>query len=99
MTFHLKPAPADMTLAPIIGVTQPDGIAEVTQAAGTVCPRYPTSTHNGFTLLLDNVIELDDGFVFTGNLSWANAAFPTGKVVRCRTFPGIDQFQRSEYPD
>jgi hypothetical protein len=90
MTFHLKPAPADMTLAPMIGVTQPDGIAEVTQAAGTVGPTLSTtSTHNGFTLLLDNVIELDDGFVFTGNLSWANGAFPTGKGVRLQDVPLI----------
>jgi len=32
-----------------------------------------------FTFKLDNVIELDDGFVFTGSLSWDDSAFPSGK--------------------
>ena len=38
-----------------------------------------TATRNGFTLQLENVIELEDGFVFTGSLSWDDSVFPTGK--------------------
>jgi len=36
---------------------------------------------NGFTLRLDNVLELEDGFVLTGSLSWDDSAFPTGDGV------------------
>lgn len=89
ITFHLKPAPADMTLAPIIGMTQPGGLAEGTPVAGEMAgPTSSTiSTQNGFTLQLDNVIELDDGFVFTGNLSWEDTAFPTGRGARLQEVP------------
>lgn len=91
LAFHLKPAPADMTLAPIIDLLQPDGFTQGTPAAGgTVVPVLSaSSTHNGFTLKLDNVIELDDGFVFTGKLSWDDTAFPTGLGVRSQEVPLI----------
>jgi hypothetical protein len=81
LTFRLKPAPADMTLAPIIAFTPPAGPVDVTPAAGeTVVPALSSvATGNGFTLQLDNVIELADGFVFTGSLSWDDSAFPTGE--------------------
>ena len=81
LTFHLKPAPADVTYAPVI---------EVTPATQAVTPSSPAAeetsvpalssiaTSNGFTLQLDNVIELEDGYVFTGNLSWDDSVFPTG---------------------
>jgi hypothetical protein len=89
LTFHLKPAPADITLAPIIAFTSPAGPVDVTPAAGeTAVPSLSTTSMlNGFTLQLDNVIELDDGFVFTGSLSWDDAAFPTGKGVRLQDVP------------
>jgi hypothetical protein len=81
ITFHLKPAPADITYAPVIEFTPAS--QEVTPVAGeTNTPVLSNiATLNGFTLQLDNVIELEDGFVFTGNLSWNDSAFPTGKGV------------------
>jgi hypothetical protein len=91
LTFRLKPAPADMTLVPIIGLAQPGGLSQATPAAGETvgATQSTTSTHNGFTFQLDNVIELDDGFVFTGNLSWDDEAFPTGKGVQLQDIPII----------
>jgi hypothetical protein len=82
ITFHLKPAPADMTYAPVIEFTPaPTDGATVTPVAGeTHAPALSNvMTSNGFTLQLDNVIELEDGYVFTGNLSWDDSVFPTGK--------------------
>ncbi|MBI2758632.1 MAG: hypothetical protein HYX49_08115 [Chloroflexi bacterium] len=77
ITFHLKPAPADMTYAPIITVAPPSTSAPV--AGETTTPALSNvATLNGFTFQLDNVIELQDGYVFTGNLSWSDSAFPTG---------------------
>ncbi len=79
ITFHLKPAPADIKYAPVIEFTPVP--QEVTPVAGeTSIPTLSNiSTVNGFTLQLDNVIELEDGYVFTGNLSWDDSVFPTGK--------------------
>jgi hypothetical protein len=77
ITFHLKPAPADMKFAPIVTVAPPSKPAPV--AGETTTPALSNvATLNGFTFQLDNVIELDDGFVFTGNLSWSDSVFPTG---------------------
>ncbi len=89
IAFHLKPAPADMTLAPVIGLSPSDELAQGTPAAGETLDALSstTSIHNGFTLHLDNVIELGDGFVFTGNLTWDDKAFPTGKGMRIQEVP------------
>jgi len=84
ITFQLKPAPADMTYAAVIEFTPvPQDDTTSTPAAGeTSVPALSNiATLNGFTLQLDNVIELEDGYVFTGNLSWDDSVFPTGKGV------------------
>ena len=82
LPFRLKPAPPDMTFVPILELTQPSvsAITTTPMAGKTGAPSLSdTAIKNGFTFKLDNVIELDDGFVFTGNLSWDNSVFPTGK--------------------
>ncbi len=82
LTFHLKPAPADMTFEPVIMLTPPSTPLSTNKpvAGATGEPALSDSaTLNGFTFKLDNVVELQDGFVFTGNLSWDNSVFPTGK--------------------
>lgn len=78
--FRLKPAPPEFTLAPftILPTIKPAS----TQQGGTpVAIPSHIATINGFTLQLDNVIELEDGFIFTGRLSWDASAFPAGKGV------------------
>ncbi|MHB8779034.1 MAG: eIF2A-related protein [Anaerolineales bacterium] len=81
ITFHLKPAPPDMAFALITELapsTPPQ--AEPSSSGVTGTPALSnTASLNGFTFKLENVIELDDGFVFTGNLSWDKSAFPTGR--------------------
>ena len=84
LTFHLKPAPADVTYAPVIEVTPAtQAVAPPSPVAGeTGVPALSNiATSNGFTLQLDNVIELEDGYVFTGNSSWNDSMFPTGAGV------------------
>lgn len=78
--FHLKPAPTDITYAPVIEFTPVP--QEVTLVAGeTSAPALSNiATLNGFTLQLDSVIELEDGYVFTGNLSWDTSIYPPEKV-------------------
>ena len=78
ITFQLKPAPVDMTYAPVIEFTP---MSTFTPIAGeTNAPALSNvATLNGFTLQLDNVIELENSYVFTGNLSWDDSAFPSGK--------------------
>jgi len=82
LTFHLKPAPADITFAPMITLVPPSEPVNVaTPVIGeTTTPALSNvATLNGFTLQLDNVVELEDGFVFTGSLSWDDSVYPTGK--------------------
>jgi hypothetical protein len=85
ITFRLKPAPPDMTFAPITELAAASTPLQtepaVSPAAGkTGTPTLSnTVTLHGVTFKLENVIELDDGFVFTGNLFWDDSAFPTGK--------------------
>ena len=84
ITFQLKPAPTDMTYAPVIEFTpaSEDGTTFTPVAGETSAPALSNiATLNGFTYQLDNVIELEDGYVFTGNLSWNDSVFPTGKGV------------------
>jgi hypothetical protein len=84
LAFHLKPAPADITYAPVIEFTP---VPETATTSTPVTRENSTpalsdiSTINGFTLQLDHVIELADGYVFTGNLSWDDSVFPAGKGV------------------
>lgn len=81
ITFHLKPAPTDITYAPVIEFTPvPQDITPV--VGETSAPALSNvSKVNGVTLQLDNVIELEDGYVFTGNLSWSDSVFPTGSGI------------------
>ncbi|MCL4260439.1 MAG: PD40 domain-containing protein, partial [Anaerolineales bacterium] len=75
---RLKPAPPEMTFAPI--TVLPTVNASATETGGTTLPVLSNvTTLHGFTFQLDNVVELEDGFVFTGNLSWDDSAFPSGK--------------------
>jgi hypothetical protein len=81
ITFHLKPAPADITYAPVIEFTPaPQDITPVVGETSTSALSN-ISKVNGVTLQLDNVIELEDGYVFTGNLSWSDSVFPTGNGI------------------
>ncbi len=78
ITFRLKPAPPEMTFAPV--TVLPTVNASATETGGTTLPVLSNvTTLHGFTFQLDNVVELEDGFVFTGNLSWDDSAFPGGK--------------------
>ncbi|MBI1793497.1 MAG: PD40 domain-containing protein [Chloroflexi bacterium] len=80
VTFRLKPAPPDMTFAPI--TVLPTVNASITETGEAAPPALSNvAAFNGFTFQLDNVVELADGFVFTGNLSWDDSAFPTGKGI------------------
>ncbi len=81
LTFRLKPAPANMTMAPVIAFTPPATPGDGTPATREIAVSTLSSaaTHNGFTLQLENVVELEDGFVFTGSLSWEDTVFPAGK--------------------
>lgn len=104
ITFQLKPAPPDMTFAPITELaaastplqTEPT----VSPAAGkTGMPEISnTATLHGFTFKLDNVIELDDGFVFTGSLSWDDSAFPTGKGFAGAAIPTLTDESGQKIP-
>jgi len=81
LTFRLKPAPPDLTLAPVTVLATPSlPEGEATSAAGEAGASSLSSIaiRNGFTLQLDNVVELEDGFVLTGSLSWDDSAFPAG---------------------
>ena len=82
LTFPLKPAPAGINYAPVIEITPAleDGTTSTSVAGETGVPALSsTATQNGFTLQLDNVIELEDGYIFTGNLSWDDSVFSNGK--------------------
>ncbi len=84
ITFHLKPAPPDMIFAPILEIPpQVEPATTVTPATeGThVAALSNTSTLNGITLSLDSVIEVEDGYVLTGSLSWDDSAFPNAKEM------------------
>ncbi len=103
ITFHLKPAPPDMTFAPMTELaasTLAQTQSAVPPSAGeTGMPKLSnTVTLHGFTFKLDNVIELDDGFVFTGNLSWDDSAFPTGKGFAGATIPILTDESGQEIP-
>ncbi len=82
--FRLKPAPPEMTFAPLFQFTPQ------TEAARTETPPSAAISHgslsnisslNGITLQLDNVIETQDGFVFTGDTFWDSTLYPPGKVT------------------
>ncbi|HEX8993194.1 MAG TPA: hypothetical protein VF784_16045, partial [Anaerolineales bacterium] len=82
--FRLKAAQPEMTFAPILQFTPQAGAPATGSPASVVTEAAPASSGSslkGFTLRLNNVIEAQDGYVFTGDLSWDSSIFPTGKGV------------------
>jgi hypothetical protein len=82
LTFHVKPAPADETFSPItvFGPTSQTVNVVTPPVGATVLPAFSNvAAHAGFTFQLENVVELADGFVLTGSLSWTDAVYPSGK--------------------
>ncbi len=102
LTFHLKPAPADMTMAPItVFAPAPKPVVAVTPVPGeTAEPTLSNAAvHDGFTFQLENVVELQDGFVFTGSLSWDDSVFPTGKgMISLGTTPMLTDSNNQNIP-
>ena len=90
--FQLKPAPPGMTFAPMIGVSPQAEAATGTPLSGSTEAASPSNKAilNGITFQLDNVIESQDGFVFTGDLAWDSSIFPSGKgVLGSDAFPAM----------
>lgn len=82
ITFRLKPAPPEMTFAPItILPTIHPSTPETEMGTPQPTPLSNVATLHGFTFQLTNVVALSDGFVFTGDLSWSLSAFPNGKGI------------------
>jgi hypothetical protein len=82
--FRLKPAPPEMTFAPLFQFTpqvEAAGTGTSSPAATSSGSSTNISSLNGFTLRLDNVIETQDGFVFTGDTSWNTTQYPPEKVT------------------
>lgn len=82
--FHIQPAPPDMTFVPILKLTpyaEPAQTGTPPVGATQAAPLSNISTFNGVTLSLDNVIEVENGFVFTGKLTWEESVFPAGSVI------------------
>ncbi len=92
ISFHLKPAPPDMTVVPITMLapqTEP-----ATPGSPAVKPTGPealsnVSTYHGVTLSLDNVIEVENGYVFTGKLVWDDSVFPPTTTRLLMDFPAL----------
>ncbi len=81
LTFRLVPAPADMTLAPIAVLgpsSETAGAAVPADEAAGASALSNVATRQGFTFELDNVVELEDGFVLTGRLTWEDSVFSSG---------------------
>ncbi|MCZ2127693.1 MAG: hypothetical protein LC099_07965 [Anaerolineales bacterium] len=74
--FRIKPAPPEMTFAPVTVLPTTD-VSAAAEAEDSALSN--ATTLDGFTFQLDNVVELEDGFLFTGNLSWDSSVFPTGQ--------------------
>jgi len=101
ITFQLKPAPPDMTFSPITELAAASTPRQTEQASPgeTNTPALSnTATLHGFTFRLENVIELDDGFVFTGSLSWDDSAFPTGKGFAGAAIPTLTDESGQKIP-
>ena len=82
--FRLQPAPPDMTVVPILEITpqaQPALTGTPSVEATAVAAPASVSTQNGITMSLDTVIEVEDGYVFTGSISWDPSASETASRI------------------
>ncbi|MGB9641443.1 MAG: TolB family protein, partial [Anaerolineales bacterium] len=102
ITFRLKAAPPDFTMVPVIQVDS-TSIVTSTTSANLFSPKETqylsgTSSERGFTFQLDNIIELKDGFVLSGDLSWQNSAFSAPGSVSGFSKPRLVDRNGSEIP-
>ena len=84
ISLRFKPAPPDMTVMPVyelstplpsISSPTPEAATEPSPAATSTQSTQPNvSAQHGITLSLDQVIELEDGYLLQGSLSWTEQA-------------------------
>lgn len=102
ITFHLKAAPPNLTAMPVIQI---DSTTAVTSANSTNLSndketQYLSSTASkkDFKFQLDNIIELNDGFVLSGKLSWQSASFTSSGFVIGFSKPRLVDRNGNEFP-
>ncbi|MGD8456914.1 MAG: hypothetical protein PVF83_11045 [Anaerolineales bacterium] len=71
--LHFELAPPDLTLQPVYETDATPTGSETPDSSET--PESPTKSEvHGIELSLDRIVELDDGYILEGNLSWEGAA-------------------------
>jgi len=78
LSFHLVPAPPDMTAFPVIEIPTP------AQATATVLPAKGTDTPmvtDGISLTLDRAVQMDDGYLIYATVHWENTNFSGLEVL------------------
>ncbi|MGB9521476.1 MAG: TolB family protein, partial [Anaerolineales bacterium] len=102
IAFRLKPAPPDFTMVPVIQVDSTTTVTSTT-SANLFSPKETqylssTSSRGGFTFQLNNIIELNDGFVLSGDLSWKDSAFSAPGSLSGFSKPRLVDHNGSEIP-
>jgi hypothetical protein len=70
LPFHLKPAPPDMTIVPVLEAETP-----TVETAPPATPLAAAVDKYGISLELEKTVALDDGYVLLGRLHWTDPRF------------------------
>jgi len=72
LSFHLIPAPPEMTAFPVIEISTP--MEATTTALPTMAANTTLST-DGISLVLDRAVQMDDGYLIYATIHWENTGF------------------------
>jgi hypothetical protein len=72
LSFHLIPAPPDMTAFPVIEISTP--VVETSTVLPQTEPMTDLST-DGISLALDRAVQMDDGYLIYATIHWENTGF------------------------
>jgi hypothetical protein len=73
LLLHFKPAPPDLTLQPVYEADETSPVSETQVSSETPAPPTKSEAH-GVTFSLERIVDLEDGYILQGDISWAGLA-------------------------
>jgi len=73
LLLHFKLAPPDLTLQPVYEADGSSPASETRVSSETPAPSTKSEAH-GITFSLERIVDLEDGYILQGDISWAGAA-------------------------
>ena len=90
LSFHLIPAPSDMTAFPVIEISTPVEVTPTPVPQADPAVSEPALSAEGISLTLDRAVQMDDGYLIYATLHWENTDFSSVELFDTTTLHVLD---------